>query len=163
MFGLLTTKKRLRGGIVVGVLLALGTPMTAQAATWYASATNSSTPPNGTACTLASPCTLSYALGTKVAAGDKLILFSGTYSDKPDLNTPSKHSNLTITAMPAVVSALTFTRGIVTGGTDNRPYLLRVGQLARPGRRKSGVHHRKRRHRSDSVLPAHPRGHLPLG
>jgi len=106
------------------VLFALGAaPMTAQAATWYASASNSSTPPSGTACTVVSPCTFAYALGTKVSAGDTLILSSGTYSDTGiNLNTASKHANLTITAMPAVVAALTFTRGIVTSGTDNRPY-----------------------------------------
>ncbi len=118
--------ERLRGRcaiIALVILLGLGaTPLTAQAATWYASASDSSVAPTGTACTLASPCPFSYALGTKVSAGDTLILYSGTYTDKPNLNTSAKHANLTITAMPAVVSALTMTRGVVTSGADNRPY-----------------------------------------
>jgi hypothetical protein len=122
MFEQWTTGWRQLPGMTL-VLMALATiPVPAQAATWYASASNSSTPPSGTGCTLASPCTLSYALGTKVTAGDTVILFSGTYTDTPDLTTPAKHSNLTITAMPSVVSALTLTRGIVKSGTDNRPY-----------------------------------------
>src|SRR4029077_17457560 len=98
------------------------TAMPAQAATWYASAADSSTAPSGSACTLASPCALSYALATKGSTGDTLILYSGTYTDKPVLNSAAKHSNLTITAMPSVVSAMTFNRGIVTSGPDNRPY-----------------------------------------
>src|SRR6266496_887855 len=68
----------------------LGSAAQAHAATWYASASNSSTPPVGTLCTQAAPCTLAYALGTKLAAGDTLILFSGTYTDTPDLNTSAK-------------------------------------------------------------------------
>ena len=112
-----------RGLIPVMALIALAATGTqAQAATWYASAPDSSPVASGTACTLAAPCTLAYALGTKVVAGDTLILYSGTYSDKPDLNSSAKHSNLTITAMPSVVSALTFKRGVVTAGTDARPY-----------------------------------------
>jgi len=107
----------------LAVMLTLGlASMPLEAATWYASAPNSSTAPTGTACTSSVPCTLSYALGTKVVSGDTLILFSGTYTDTPNLNTASKHANLTITAMPSVISGLTFTRGVVTSGTDNRPY-----------------------------------------
>jgi hypothetical protein len=106
--------------VVMLVLATTAAP--AQAATWYASAPNSTPPPSGTACTQASPCTLAFALGTKVVAGDTLILFSGTYTDIPDLNTPAKHSNLTITALPSVVAGMTLTRGIVTSGTDARPY-----------------------------------------
>lgn len=107
------------GALVVAVL----TPAAAaHAATWYASAPNSSPAPSGSACSQTSPCTLAYALGTKVLAGDTVFLFSGTYSDTPVLNVPAKHSNLTITAMPSVVSALTFNRGVVVSGTDTRPY-----------------------------------------
>jgi len=121
MRGPVRTRQRWLPGIVSAALM-LGTAAHAHAATWYASASNSTPPPSGTACTQAIPCPLSYALGTKVSAGDTLILFSGTYTDKPDLNTPAKHSNLTITAMPSVIAGLTFKRGIVTAGTDNRPY-----------------------------------------
>src|SRR5204863_8734941 len=58
----------------------------------------------------------------KVSAGETLILLSGPCTDQPNLSTGTNHSNLTITAMPSVVSALTFKRGIVTSGTDDRPY-----------------------------------------
>jgi hypothetical protein len=118
----LISLKRSLQGLIGLTLLALGSAAPAEAATWYASASNSSTPPSGTACTLAAPCPLSYAVGTKVSAGDTLILFSGTYTDTPNLNVSAKHANLTITAMPSVVSALALNRGIVTNGADNRPY-----------------------------------------
>ena len=119
---MLDHKTARHGSLASLLVLALGAAAApASAATWYASAPNSSPAPSGTACTQSSPCTLSYALGTKVTAGDTLMLFPGTYSDKPDLNTPSRHSNLTITAVPSVVSALTFNRGVVTSGTDTRP------------------------------------------
>src|SRR5437773_12095977 len=93
----------------LALLVALGATATpAHATTWYASASKSSMATSGTACAQTNPCTLSYALGTKVTAGDTLMLFSGTYADKPDLNTPSKHSKLTMTSLPTVFSALTF-------------------------------------------------------
>src|SRR5262249_35722441 len=122
MFGQPGKTRRLIWGIGASVALAIVTTSAQSGNTWYASAPNSSIAPTGTACTQQSPCPLSYAIGTKVVAGDTLILYSGTYTDKPTLNNASKHSRLTITAMPDVISGLTFKRGIVTGGTDNRPY-----------------------------------------
>src|SRR5258707_6495947 len=74
MFDEVTTRQRILSGIVVGLLM-LDTVSAQTGQTWYASAANSSTPPSGTACTVASPCTLSYALGTQVSAADTLVLY----------------------------------------------------------------------------------------
>ena len=65
----------------------------AYAATWYAAASNSTPAGAGTACTQAAPCTFSYGLGTKMAAGDNLLLYPGTYTDQ---NINISKSNVTI-------------------------------------------------------------------
>jgi len=50
---------RVKQGVLTAVtLLTLGISAPAQAATWYASASNSSIAPSGTSCSVAIPCTL---------------------------------------------------------------------------------------------------------
>src|SRR5947209_3665504 len=107
----------------VFVVLTLGVT-SAQAATWYASASNSTPPPSGTSCTSAAPCTFSYANGTKLAAGDTLLLYPGNYTDQ---SVTISKNNVTISAIASVVNALTFDKGQVVGGTDNRPMFLGTG------------------------------------
>src|SRR5437660_242512 len=86
--------------------------VTVQAATWYASAPDSTPPASGTACMLASPCPFNYALGTKGASGDTIVLLPGTYSDTgKTLSYP-----VTITGNSPQLNALTFLRGKVTSG-----------------------------------------------
>ena len=98
----------------------------AQAATWYASASNSAIPPSGTACTSSAPCTFAYANGTKLQNGDTLLLYSGTYNDQ---SVRIGVANVTISAVPAVVNALEASTPmkhgfIQNGAPDTRPYFV---------------------------------------
>lgn len=69
-------------------------------------------------CPIGTPCTLSRALAA-VSAGDTIIVNPGDYGSLSLSGT--NHSNITVTTTGAVKSALTFVRGLVTSGTDNRP------------------------------------------
>jgi hypothetical protein len=61
-------------------------------------------------------------LDNKVAAGQTIVVDSGTYSGGINFNNATKHRNVTVTTTSAIKSALgTFNRGIPTGA-DNRPY-----------------------------------------
>ena len=123
MFDLPKTRPGLLALIPAIVVLALATA-SGQSSTWYVAATGSNSASCGAA---ASPCaTLSYVLSNKVAAGDTVVVNSGTYTDSNITLNASKHQNLTITTTPSVIAALgTFTRGIPSG-TDNRPYFSAV-------------------------------------
>ena len=92
----------------------------AQSSTVYVAASGS----NSSSCgAQSSPCaTLTYALANRVSAGGTVLVGPGTYSDSSISLTSSRHTNVTVSATPDVVSGLgTFNRGIPSGN-DNRPY-----------------------------------------
>jgi len=97
---------------------------------------------SGTACTSGTPCSLSYAVGTKCTSGDTIVVNPGTYADSAiNLNNPATHSNVTLTTTDAAKAALTFTpngRGIPTG-TDNRPYFSALSNGLTVAQGVSGV------------------------
>jgi hypothetical protein len=130
--GLVGSKNRLTG-LTVSTVLTLLLAVSANAATWYASAPDSSPAPSGTACSLAAPCTFSYALGTKGASGDTIVLLPGTYADTgKSLSYP-----VTITGQSSQLNTLTFQRGKVKSGVDNRPYFP-GHTISKPGCPASG-------------------------
>jgi hypothetical protein len=132
MFDFSKTQRRLLRLVPFTMIAALAAAP-AMAGTYYASPNGSSTTSCGTQ---ASPCALSYALSSKVVAGDTVLLTAGTYSGSITL-TGTKHQNLTLTADPSIVSALgTFTRGIPSG-TDNRPLIAGRIQVSASGARVS--------------------------
>lgn len=103
------------------------------AATYYVGPSGGSTSACGTQ---ASPCSLTYALASKVVAGDTLVLASGTYTGDITIS-GTKQQNLTITADPSIISTLgTFTRGIPSGA-DNRPLIAGRIQVSVSGVRVS--------------------------
>jgi len=105
--------------VVLFGLIAL-TKMSAQTGTLYVATTGSNTSSCGTQ---TSPCaTLTYAISSRAATGNTIIVNPGTYNDT-SINVSKQ---VTITTTPAVISALTFNRGTVTG-TDNRPYFPAAG------------------------------------
>jgi len=61
-------------------------------------------------------------LATKVSAGDTLILFSGTYTDKPDLNSAAKHFQSDDYSAAVGHLRADLQSRHRDGGTDNRPY-----------------------------------------